>query len=131
MRGTISRRTLLGSAASLLLNREMKAGIAELNCDIAVIGGSVGGFAAALAALRNGMRVVLTEETDWIGGQLTSQAVPPDEHPWIRAVWMYALLSRIPNGCPRLLPETLPAHKRRARTRQSESRKRNGFAAHA
>ncbi len=56
---------------------------AELNCDVAVIGGGVGGFAAALAALRNGMRVVLTEETDWIGGQLTSQAVPPDEHPWI------------------------------------------------
>ena len=29
------------------------------------------------------MRVVLTEETDWLGGQLTAQAVPPDEHPWI------------------------------------------------
>jgi hypothetical protein len=27
--------------------------------------------------------VVLTEETRWVGGQLTSQAVPPDEHPWI------------------------------------------------
>ena len=27
--------------------------------------------------------MVLTEPTDWIGGQLTSQAVPPDEHPWI------------------------------------------------
>ena len=26
---------------------------------------------------------MLTEATDWIGGQLTSQAVPPDEHPWI------------------------------------------------
>jgi FAD dependent oxidoreductase len=26
---------------------------------------------------------VLTEETDWIGGQLTAQAVPPDEHRWI------------------------------------------------
>ena len=26
---------------------------------------------------------MLTEPTDWIGGQLTSQAVPPDEHPWI------------------------------------------------
>ena len=26
---------------------------------------------------------MLTEETDWIGGQLTQQAVPPDEHPWI------------------------------------------------
>ena len=43
----------------------------------------MGGCAAALAAVRCGMRVVLTEETDWIGGQLTSQAVPPDEHPWI------------------------------------------------
>ncbi len=48
-----------------------------------VTGGGVGGFAAALAACRHGMRVVLTEETDWIGGQLTAQAVPPDEHPWI------------------------------------------------
>ena len=25
----------------------------------------------------------MTEETAWIGGQLTSQAVPPDEHRWI------------------------------------------------
>jgi hypothetical protein len=25
----------------------------------------------------------LTEETAWVGGQLTSQAVPPDEYPWI------------------------------------------------
>jgi hypothetical protein len=55
----------------------------SLSCDVAIIGGGVGGVAAALAAARNGMRVVLTEETDWIGGQLTSQAVPPDEHQWI------------------------------------------------
>ena len=27
----------------------------------------------------------MTEETDWVGGQLTSQAVPPDEHPWIES----------------------------------------------
>ena len=26
---------------------------------------------------------MLSEETDWLGGQLTSQAVPLDEHPWI------------------------------------------------
>ena len=26
---------------------------------------------------------MMTEETDWTGGQLTQQAVPPDEHPWI------------------------------------------------
>jgi hypothetical protein len=30
--------------------------------------------------------VILTEETDWIGGQLTAQAVPPDENPWIESV---------------------------------------------
>jgi len=55
----------------------------ELTCDVAVIGGGVGGCAAALAALREGLRVILTEETDWIGGQLTAQGVPPDEHQWI------------------------------------------------
>ena len=59
------------------------AGNSELDADIAIIGGGVGGCAAALAALRRGLRVILTEETTWIGGQLTSQAVPPDEHPWI------------------------------------------------
>ena len=57
----------------------------ELRCDVAIVGGGVGGCAAALGALRNGRRVILTEETDWIGGQLTSQAVPPDEHPYIES----------------------------------------------
>lgn len=57
----------------------------ELRFDVAIIGGGTGGCAAAIAACRNGMRVVMTEETEWIGGQLTSQAVPPDEHPWIEA----------------------------------------------
>ncbi len=30
-----------------------------------------------------GKTVIITEETSRIGGQLTSQAVPPDEHKWI------------------------------------------------
>ncbi|MUK87392.1 FAD-dependent oxidoreductase [Ornithinibacillus sp. L9] len=51
--------------------------------DIAIIGGGIGGCLAALTAAKLGNYVVLTEETDWIGGQLTTQAVPPDEHPWI------------------------------------------------
>lgn len=51
--------------------------------DVAIIGGGLGGIACALAAARNGLKVILTEQYDWIGGQLTSQAVPPDEHPWI------------------------------------------------
>ncbi|MQA81158.1 MAG: FAD-dependent oxidoreductase [Streptosporangiales bacterium] len=54
-----------------------------MDVDIAVVGGGLGGVAAALAALRQGRTVLLSEETDWLGGQLTTQAVPPDEHPWI------------------------------------------------
>lgn len=55
----------------------------ETQTDILIVGGGVGGCAAAMAATALGFRVILTEITDWIGGQLTSQAVPPDEHPWI------------------------------------------------
>jgi hypothetical protein len=51
--------------------------------DVLIVGGGLGGCAAALAACRMGKCVVLTEPTDWIGGQLTQQAVPPDEHRWI------------------------------------------------
>lgn len=51
--------------------------------DVVVIGGGLGGCMAALAAAKQGLTVTLTEPTDWLGGQLTSQAVPPDEHRWI------------------------------------------------
>ncbi len=54
-----------------------------LNADVAIVGGGVGGCAAALALAASGRTVVLTEEFAWIGGQFTSQAVPPDEHGWI------------------------------------------------
>src|SRR6266511_359149 len=57
----------------------------SIRADLVVAGGGLGGVAAALAALRSGKRVILTEETDWIGGQLTQQAVPPDEHRWIES----------------------------------------------
>jgi hypothetical protein len=55
----------------------------ESRVDILIVGGGTGGCAAALGATALGYRVALTEVTDWIGGQLTAQAVPPDEHPWI------------------------------------------------
>lgn len=55
----------------------------EISAEVLVVGGGLGGVAAALAAARNGRQVVMTEVTDWLGGQLTSQGVPPDEHPWI------------------------------------------------
>jgi hypothetical protein len=55
----------------------------SLLADVVIAGGGLGGCAAALAALRNNLRVILTEETDWLGGQLSQQGVPPDEHQWI------------------------------------------------
>ena len=58
----------------------------ELPADVIIAGAGMGGCAAAIAALRNGLRVVMTEETDWIGGQLTQQGLScPDEHPWIES----------------------------------------------
>lgn len=78
----MNRRDFLPAALALFAMPSL-ADESELSADIAIIGGGVGGCAAALAALRNGLRVILTEETNWLGGQLTSQAVPPDEHPWI------------------------------------------------
>lgn len=57
----------------------------EQKTDVLIIGGGTGGVAAALAALRLGKKVIMTEETDWVGGQLTAQAVPPDENPWIES----------------------------------------------
>lgn len=56
---------------------------ARIEADIAVIGASLGGVMAAWQAASAGCKVVLTAEFDWIGGQLTSQGVPPDEHPLI------------------------------------------------
>jgi len=55
----------------------------EKEADLIVIGGGFGGCASALAACRNGLRVIMTEETIRIGGQVATQGVPPDEHQWI------------------------------------------------
>jgi len=92
----IHRRGFLGSVGAVsaagLFSWRADAGAAEasarlaareLRADVVIVGASLGGCAAAIAALRSGLQVVMTEETDWIGGQLTSQAVPPDEHRWI------------------------------------------------
>ncbi len=89
----------LGASAPLLAGAGIVSGCAprrqralldasphELHADLVIIGGGLGGCAAALAAARRGLRVIMTESTDWIGGQLTSQAVPPDENAWIETV---------------------------------------------
>ena len=65
-----------------MLALDPPARVDEVACDVLVVGGGTGGIAAGLAAARHGARrVVVLEETDWIGGQLTAQGVSAlDEH---------------------------------------------------
>lgn len=70
----------------------------EQQTDVLIVGGGVGGCAAALAVARASYKVILTEESDWIGGQLTSQAVPPDEHGWIERFGCTASYRAFRNG---------------------------------
>jgi hypothetical protein len=73
--------------------------MAALDCDIAIIGGGLGGVAAALAACEAGMRVVLTEETDWPGGQISAQGVAAlDEHEHIERFGGTASYYRLREG---------------------------------
>jgi len=93
----MSRRTFIkqcgilgaGTISSLSWNSSLASVLTlppdELKCDIIIIGGGLGACAAALGACRNGSSVIMTEPTDWIGGQVSQQAVPPDEHQWIES----------------------------------------------
>jgi len=71
---------------------------AGLRTDVLIVGGGLGGVAAALAALEAGRSVVLTEEFAWLGGQLTSQAVPMDEHSWIERFGATGRYRRLRDG---------------------------------
>jgi len=72
--------------------------VAELWADVLVVGGGLGGVAAALAAARRGATVILTEEDRWLGGQLTAQGVPPDEHPWSEQFGLTASYRQLRDG---------------------------------
>ncbi len=67
-------------------------------CDVLIVGGGTGACAAAYALAKSNLKVVMTEPTTWIGGQLTSQAVPPDEHPWIESFGCTASYRRFRNA---------------------------------
>jgi hypothetical protein len=66
--------------------------------DAVVCGASLGGVAAAWRLCESGQRVLLMAEHDWIGGQLTAQAVPPDEHALIEHGGATASYRRLREG---------------------------------
>lgn len=53
-----------------------------IRTDIVIAGGGCGGTAAALQAARMGARVVLVEETPWLGGMITSAGVVAFDGNW-------------------------------------------------
>ncbi len=79
-----------------------------IRADVAIIGGGLGSVAAALALLERGRRVVLTEEYAWLGGQLTSQAVPPDEHIWVEQFGVTARYRALRDGIRRYYRDHYP-----------------------
>jgi hypothetical protein len=81
-----------------------------LSCDIAIVGGGLAGVAAAYEALYAGRTVCLTELTDWVGGQLSSQGTSALDETVAQRMRSYfprgylafrnALLSHIPQPRP-------------------------------
>lgn len=51
-------------------------------CEVVINGGSLSALAAAFSASDNGSQVCLIEQTDWVGGQLTSQGVSALDFPY-------------------------------------------------
>ena len=43
--------------------------------DVVIVGGGAGGTSAAIQSARNGAKTLLIEETNWLGGMLTSAGV--------------------------------------------------------
>src|SRR5687768_6962703 len=77
----VMRVPVKGDASSAVVDVRHDAPVREAVTEVLVVGGGMGGVAAAWSALRSGRNVCLLEETDWIGGQITSQGVAAlDEH---------------------------------------------------
>jgi FAD dependent oxidoreductase len=75
-----------GDASRAVLPVGSPASSPAEHCELLIAGGGTGGVAAAIAAARSGCRVVLLEETDWLGGQMTAQGVAAlDEHEHIES----------------------------------------------
>ncbi len=78
---TIAAALLMLAAVVFVCGAGRSSGPTGQSCDILIVGGGTGGCAAALQACAMAgewgvTRVVMTEETGWLGGQYTSQGSP-------------------------------------------------------
>lgn len=70
------------SEGALISEDMKKPDVTVLDCEVAVVGGGAGGVAASMQSARMGVKTCLIEETDWLGGMLTSAGVSAiDGHP--------------------------------------------------
>ena len=86
----------------------------RIGTDVLIIGGSLGGCAAAISVCRAGLSACLVEETRWIGGQVTSQGVSAlDEHEYIEkfgcSLTYYEFRNKIREYYRQKLNESSPA----------------------
>lgn len=82
----VMRVPATGDASMAVLPVPVLDEATRASCEVLIVGGGMGGVAAALAAARAGRQVVLLEETDWLGGQLSAQGVSAlDEHEYIES----------------------------------------------
>jgi hypothetical protein len=73
-----------GESSAALRVFTVPATPSEVSCDLLVAGAGMGGVAAALTASKRGHSVCLTEETAWVGGQMTAGGVSAlDENKFI------------------------------------------------
>jgi FAD dependent oxidoreductase len=80
----VMRVPVEGDASTAIVMPSTVAPSREVTVDVLIVGGGLGGVAAALAATRHCASVALLEETDWLGGQATCQGVSAlDEHDYI------------------------------------------------
>lgn len=72
-----------GDASRAVVTLSVPGTVQEKTCDIVILGGGLGGSAAALTASKNASHVCLTELTNWLGGQMTSQGISAfDDNEW-------------------------------------------------
>lgn len=64
-----------GDPLRAVVHFDVPHSLASNDCDLLIAGAGMGGVAAAIAASSRGHSVCLTEETDWVGGQMTAGGV--------------------------------------------------------